>query len=94
MWDNLSAHHTGLVTATVEMRASRPQFKFTIVARPPYQPKHAPIEYIFCEISTRLSTMIQPNWTLVDLRLAIAQCIVAIGRDCKLNRTFRHALRK
>lgn len=94
MWDNLSAHHTGLVTATVELRASRPQFTFTIVPCPPYQPKHAPVEYMFCEISTRLATMVQPNWTLVDLRLAIARCIFEIGRDCKLNRTFCHALRR
>ena len=92
LWDNLSAHHTGIVTATVELRASRPQFKFTIVPRPPYQPKHAPVEYIFCEISSRLSTMVQPNWTILDLRVAIDECLVAVGRNCKLNRTFRHAL--
>ena len=92
MWDNLSAHHTGIVTVTVEMRPSRPQFTFTIVPRPPYQPKYAPVEYIFCEISTCLATMVQPDWTLLDLQMAIKQCLVQIGRDCKLNRTFRHAL--
>ena len=92
LWDNLSAHQTGLVTATVELRPSRPQFQFQIVPRPPYQPKYAPIEYIFCEISARLSTMVQPQWSLLDLRMAIETCIVQVGRDCRLNRTFRHCL--
>ena len=92
LWDNLSAHHTGLVTATVELRPTRPQFQFIIIPRPPYQPKYAPIEYIFCEIGGRLATMVQSNWTLLNLRMAIETCIVQIGRDCKLNRTFRHCL--
>ena len=92
LWDNHTAHGTGLVTSTVELRPSRPQFQFMIVPRPPYQPKYAPVEYIFCEISSRLATMVQPNWTLLDLRVAIETCIVQIGRDCKLNRTFRHCL--
>ena len=39
LWDNLSAHGTGLVTTTVELRPSRPHFQFDIVPRPPYQPK-------------------------------------------------------
>ena len=92
LWDNHTAHGTGLVTTTVELRPSRPQFRFIIVPRPPYQPKYAPVEYIFCEISSRLATMVQPNWTLLNLRMAIETCIIQIGRDCKLNRTFRHCL--
>ena len=93
LWDNLTAHMTGLVIATVEMRDSRPQHSFTVVPRPPYQPKYAPVEYIFCEISMRLQQLVRPNWTLIDLRMAIEQILVTIGRDCKLNRTFRHCLR-
>ena len=92
LWDNLSAHKTGLVTSTVELRPTRPQFRFTIVPRPPYQPKYAPVEYIFCEIGARLARMVKKNWTLMHLRNAIITCLIQIGRDCKLNRTFRHCL--
>ena len=92
LWDNLSAHTTGLVTATVEIRPTRPEFVFSAIPRPPYQPKYAPVEYIFCEIGARLARMVQPDWTMLHLRNAIETCIIAIGRDCKLNRTFRHCL--
>ena len=92
MWDNLSVHGTGLVRQTVEMRPSRPQYRFEIVPRPPYRPKYAPVEYMFCEISARLTHMVRLDWTLLNLRMAIVTCIADIGRDCKLNRTFHHCL--
>ena len=91
MWDNLSAHMTGVVTVAAEMRLN-PDHEFTIVPRPPYQPKVAPVEYIFCEIANRLTYLVKPNWTILDLRFAIETCLITIGRDCKLNRTFRHCL--
>ena len=92
MWDNLSAHLTGLLHATVEMRPTRPQQQFTIIPRPPYQPKYAPVEYVFCEIAMRLVQLVQPHWKLVHLRLAIQDILINVGRDCRLNRTFRHCL--
>ena len=92
MWDNLSSHLTGLVTSTVELRPSRPQYSFTIVPRPPYQPKYAPVEYMFCEVAMRLTYLVKPNWTLLNLRMAIESSLIQIGRDCKLNRTFTHCL--
>ena len=92
MWDNLSAHATGLVQQTVELRPTRPEQKFTIVPRPPYRPMFAPVEYMFCEVASRLSRMVKKNWTIVDLRCGIVDCLIDIGRNCKLNRTFRHCL--
>ena len=92
LWDNLAAHQTGLVITTIEYRPDPDQSSFIAVPCPPYQPKYAPIEYAFCEISCLLSEMIQPNWKLVDLRNAILDCIVRLGRDCKFNRTFNHCL--
>ena len=93
MWDNLTAHLTGIVTTTVELRPTRPQVSFTIINRPPYQPKFAPVEYIFCEIAMKLTHLVKPNWTLLHLRVAIEEILVQVGHDCKLNRTFRHCLR-
>ena len=92
MWDNLSAHATGLVHQTVELRPTRPRQRFTIVPRPPYRPMFAPVEYVFCEIASRLSKMVKKDWTLLNLRHGIVECIIQIGRDCRLNRTFRHCL--
>ena len=92
MWDNLSAHQTGLLNATVEMRPTRPNQQFTIIPRPPYQPKYAPVEYAFCEIAMRLQHLVRPNWRVMDLHLAIRNIVITIGRDCKFNRTFRHCL--
>ena len=47
---------------------------------------------MFCELTARLAQMIEPDWTIWDLRMALIQCIILIGRDCRLNRTFRHTL--
>ena len=90
LWDNLSAHQTGLITTTIELRPG--PISFIAIPRPPYQPKYAPIEYAFCEISCLLSGMIRSDWGLIDLRNAMIDCIIRIGRDCKFNRTFRHCL--
>ena len=56
MWDNLSAHQTPMVSTMVQLRPSRDEFSFTPIRRPPYQPKHAPIEFIFGQIAMRLSS--------------------------------------
>ena len=53
MWDNLTAHKTALVINTVEGRVSNNNFQ--TMNRPPYHPKLAPIEYVFCELACELS---------------------------------------
>lgn len=90
LWDNLSVHNTAIVENTLEIRPTN--HSFVAIPRPPYQPKYAPIEYIFCEIACRLADMVEEHWTTRELRNAIIQCILHIGRNCKLNRTFRHCL--
>ena len=47
MRDNLIMYKTAYVTTTIQDRAS--PNNFFSADRPPYQPKMAPIEYIFCE---------------------------------------------
>jgi len=46
IWDNLRAHKTPFVTNIIEDRES--ENKFESVDRPPYAPKLAPMEYVFC----------------------------------------------
>ena len=55
MWDNCLVHKTAMVTAALELRETRNQFRFVPICRPPYQPKIAPNEYIFGEITMILS---------------------------------------
>ena len=50
LWDNLALHGTAYVTYTLEMRPLRHQFRFVAIPRPPYQPKFAPIEYVFVRL--------------------------------------------
>ena len=90
LWDNLSLHGTAYVTYTLELRTSRHVHKFTAIPRPPYQPKFAPIEYFFCQLACALSKQTKPNWTLVHLRNAIQDNMVALGHDGILDRTFIH----
>lgn len=49
MWDNLVAHHAAYVHQTVTGRGGLRQF--SIIARPQYHPKFAPIEYKICDIT-------------------------------------------
>jgi len=46
IWDSLRAHKTPFVTNIIEDRES--ENKFESVDRPPYAPKLAPMEYVFC----------------------------------------------
>ena len=52
IWDNLRAHKTPYVTTIIEDRHS--PNNFSSVDHPPYCPKLAPIEYIFCELAAEL----------------------------------------
>jgi transposase len=88
LWDNLAAHLTALVYQTVQGRPTPNVFE--IVARPPYQPKYGPIEYIFCELGDELRRRSRPHWTINTLRQEIIQILSSIGHDGKLNNTFAH----
>ena len=90
MWDNLSAHLTPLVTATVELRDTAPDFRFVPLRRPPYQPKYAPIEYIFGEIGGILERKCGRDWDQARLIQEIHNACVIVGRNGSLSRTFRH----
>ena len=65
MWDGLNVHKTGLVMQTIQARPSHNVFH--TVTRPPYRPKIAPIEYVFCELAYELNTVVKRDWTTVEL---------------------------
>jgi transposase len=88
LWDNLAAHKTPLVTSTLEDRDS--DHTFFSICRPPYQPKWAPIEYIFCQISTELRRMVRKSWTKENLTDALYGIILSLGWDGSFDSTFRH----
>ena len=88
MWDNLSVHTTAYVTNVIRDRASHNNFYS--VNRPPYRPKIAPIEYIFCELAAELERRCLRSWTIVDLRANIQNILSTIGRNGKLYSTFIH----
>ena len=88
LWDNLSVHTTAYVTNVIRDRASHNNFYS--VNRPPYRPKIAPIEYIFCELAAELERRCLRSWTIVDLRANIQNILSTIGRNGKLYSTFIH----
>ena len=88
MWDNLSAHLTALVTATVEIRPTHNTF--VPIRRPPYQPKYAPIEYIFGEIGQILGRKCAKDWDQERLINELHNACVMVGLNGSLDRTFRH----
>ena len=90
LWDNLSFHGTAYVSYTLEMRPQRDQFRFTPIPRPPYQPKYAPIEYVFCHIANHLSQMTSENDTMVDLRRNVTNICTVVGNNGKMDCTFHH----
>jgi len=88
IWDNLRAHKTPYVTTIIEDRNSPNDF--SSVDRPPYCPKLAPIEYIFCELAAELGRRCTRDWTMVELRWNIIDIVRRIGRDGRLHSTFVH----
>jgi hypothetical protein len=63
---------------------------FSIVHRPPYQPKYGPIEYVFCELAAELEKLVQPDWTPQDLIQQITNVASRLGRNGGFNNTFAH----
>ena len=90
LWDNLALHGTAFVSYTLEMRPLRNQFRFLAIPRPPYQPKFAPIEYVFCQISNELAKMTNDDDTMMDLQQNITNLCTIIGMGGSMDRTFRH----
>lgn len=64
LWENLRSHHAAYVNQTVTGRTG--PCRFTIVPRPPYQPKYGPIEYKICDLHTRLRSIKNRAGTLPD----------------------------
>ena len=69
LWDNLNSHLSHLVTQTVEGRDGPCQF--TIVPRPPYQPKYGPIEYVICDLAGSLTYDADRDWNTNNLEQQI-----------------------
>ena len=88
LWDNLSLHKTPHVTNVIRGRDS--QNNFFSVDRPPYQPKIAPIEYIFCELAAELTRRCVREWTIDTLRTNIYDVLSKIGYGGKFYSTFVH----
>ena len=90
MWDNLSSHSTAYVTAMVEHRPTANQYSFMPLRRPPYQPKFAPIEYVFGEISCILARKCARGWNIETLAEEVHNACVTVGMFGSLDRTFEH----
>ena len=88
LWDNLSLHKTNYVTNIIRDRDS--PNNFFAVDRPPYRPKLAPIEYVFCELAAELTRRCQRHWTIDIMRANIYDIVSNIGLNGKLFSTFVH----
>jgi len=88
IWDNSAAHKTPYVTNIIEGRESANSF--SSIDRPPYCPKLAPVEFVFCKLAAELARRCVRDWTVADLRRNIIDIICNIGRDGKLYSTFTH----
>ena len=88
LWDNLVLHKTPYVTTKIQDRLS--DNHFYSVDRPPYRPKMAPIEYVFCELADELARRVRREWVIDDLRWNIYDICARIGRDGKFHNTFVH----
>ena len=85
LWDNLSSHHSAYVNQTVYGRNG--PYRFTIVPRPPYQPKWGPIEYKICDLTNAIRLVKDETWDFGRLEVAIYQKAAEIG---PFNSTFEH----
>mmetsp|Transcript_16018 Transcript_16018/g.20331 ORF Transcript_16018/g.20331 Transcript_16018/m.20331 type:complete len:126 (+) Transcript_16018:152-529(+) len=70
MWDNLSSHCAPLIHTTVEGN-----FSHLIIRRPPYKPRDAPIEYLFCQLICALQRRTYQINNLADLTHQIQNVI-------------------
>ena len=85
MWDNLISHHAAYVHQTVVGRPGPP--RFSIIARPQYHPKIAPIEYKICDITDKIRLEKSAEWDLTKLEREICRVAHLIG---PFDSTFHH----
>ena len=85
LWDNFISHHANYVNQTVTGRDGPCQF--SIVPRPPYQPKYGPIEYKICDLTDDVSKRKQPDWSVARLEEEVRQAAQRIG---PFDTTFDH----
>ena len=74
LWDNLSSHCAPLIHQTVEGT-----FNHLIIRRPPYRPRDAPIEYVFCQLISGLQRRTFDVENLVDLIQQIQNVITNLN---------------
>jgi hypothetical protein len=85
MWDNLISHHSAYVHQTVTGRPGPP--RFSIIARPQYHPKIAPIEYKICDLTESVRLEKEEDWDMARLERAIYRAAHLIG---PFDSTFHH----
>ena len=88
IWDNLAVHKTAYVTHIICDRVTNNNFYS--VDRPPYRPKIAPIEYIFCELAGELSRRCTRDWNVDDMRANIYNIMTNLGTNGRFCNTFVH----
>ena len=85
LWDNLSSHLNARVTNAVHFAGHR------CIARPPYRPADAPIEYIFNQLEQQLQKAMYTVHTDADFVREIHTAIANLGRGVGgFDSTFRH----
>jgi hypothetical protein len=62
IWDNLGAHCSRYVHNTVTNRVD--PSNFSIVPRPPYNPKYGSIEYKICEVMEKIRLKKEEDWNM------------------------------
>jgi hypothetical protein len=88
LWDNLRSHLSPIVVQTVEGRHG--PCRFSILPRPPYQPKYGPIEYKICDLVSQIRREAQPDWNTDILEQAILRIAGQIGMNGSVDNTFEH----
>ena len=77
LWDNLRSHHAAYVNQTVTGRTG--PCRFTIVPRPPYQPKYGPIEYKICDLTHEVAIKKAQGWNVTRLEQEVHRAAQRIG---------------
>ena len=85
IWDNLGAHHSRYVHNTVTNRVG--PSNFSIVPRPPYNPKYGPIEYKICEVMEKIRLKKEEDWNMNRLEYEI---MLAANQINRFEETFIH----
>ena len=85
MWDNLAAHHSRYVHNTVANRVG--PSNFSIVPRPPYNPKYGSIEYKICEVMEKIRLKKEEDW---DLNRLEQEIMIAANQIERFDETFIH----